>query len=80
MALERLKRSYGTFRATRVGRRPERRARGATPRAPIFMPWAPSHTHPDAGNPRRPGQRRWRPQKPPGSPFATPAPAPGSAA
>jgi ABC-2 type transport system permease protein len=30
MALERLKRSYGTFRATRVGRRPERRSREPT--------------------------------------------------
>jgi heme o synthase len=29
---ERLKRSFGTFRATRVGRRPERGSRGATPR------------------------------------------------
>jgi len=32
IAQERLKRSYGTFRATRVGRRPERGSRGATPR------------------------------------------------
>jgi heme o synthase len=32
IALERLKRSYGTSRATRVGRRPERGSRGATPR------------------------------------------------
>jgi ABC-2 type transport system permease protein len=33
MALKRLKRSFGTFRATRVGRRPERRSRG--PMAPL---------------------------------------------
>jgi protoheme IX farnesyltransferase len=32
IAQERLKRSYGTFRATRVRRRPERGSRGATPR------------------------------------------------
>ena len=35
MALERLKRSYGTFRATRVGRRPQRRSRGPTARTSL---------------------------------------------